>query len=1071
VSAPASLAAGIRPEDLRGLLAVPFTGEQLAAATAPLEPALVVAGAGSGKTSVMAARVVWLVATGRVSPDRVLGLTFTVKAAGELAGRIRGALARLGGHRADDAGEPVVSTYHAYAGRLVAEHGLRLGVEPRARLLADATRFQLAGRVLRRHRRPVRELTSPLRMLVGHLVSLEAEMSEHLVPVEALRNHDERWLAELSAVLPVERGKRNNRGHVEALERCLATARGRLELAAIVADYRAAKRDLDAVDFGDQVALAARLAETRPQVGAAERDRAQVVLLDEYQDTSVAQRRMLAGVFGGGHPVTAVGDPCQAIYGWRGASVANLDAFPAHFPRSDGGPARRYALTVNQRSGGRLLRLANTVAALLRRRHDIAELAPRADVAEHGHTVVALHDSWRDEVRWVAAQIRAAVDAGRPPGGCAVLVRARADIPDLYDALLRAGLPVEVVGLGGLLSLPEVADVVAVLEVLDDPTANPALLRLLTGPRWRIGPRDLAALGRRAAALLGRERADDSSGAGDHDPEAVLEDAVAGIDPCDVVALADALTSPGPEVSEAARARLQALGRELAELRRHDQPLPDLLRRVVEATGLDVELAAHPAAVAARRGDTLAAFLDVAAGFVDLDGESALSSFLAFLRAAEEHDRGLDSTTPAGSDAVQLLTVHKAKGLEWDVVAVPDLTRGVFPVDRVRDKWIWSAAVLPAPLRGDAAEQPGCGGWTKVDLGGYDAACREHLEREERRLGYVAVTRARSLLIGSGHWWGPTQQRRRGPSAFLEELRHHCAAGHGSVEVWEPAPEPDRNPHLAAEQERPWPAPYEPAAWTARKAAADAVLADLAVLEADGELPPDDLNGLLPGERAQLEALDHDLALLLAEAGPDRDPVREVALPATVTTSQLLRLAADPAGLARELARPLPRRPVPAARRGTRFHAWVETLFAARPLLDPDDLPGAQDDAAVDDEEFARLQVAFLRSPYAARPPYAVEAPFALALEGRVVRGRIDAVYDLGGGRWEVVDWKTGDEPADPLQLAVYRLAWARLAGVSEDAVGAAFLYVRSGAVVHPPPVAAADLARLLGDPAGDHRA
>jgi DNA helicase-2/ATP-dependent DNA helicase PcrA len=162
----------------------------------------------------------------------------------------------------------------------------------------------------------------------------------------------------------------------------------------------------------------------------------------------------------------------------------------------------------------------------------------------------------------------------------------------------------------------------------------------------------------------------------------------------------------------------------------------------------------------------------------------------------------------------------------------------------------------------------------------------------------------------------------------------------------------------------------------------------------------------------------------------------------------------------------MPRRPAPAARRGTRFHAWVESLFAQRPLLDPDDLPGAEDDGLTDDGDLQDLQAAFLRTPYASRTPYAVEAPFELALNGRVVRGRIDAVYQLPDGRWEVVDWKTGREPADPLQLAVYRLAWARLQHVQPTDVDAAFLTVRTGAVVRPENLPGADeLAQLLAGP------
>jgi DNA helicase-2/ATP-dependent DNA helicase PcrA len=1045
----------MRPGDLRDLLGIPFTDEQLAAASAPLAPGLVVAGAGSGKTSVMAARVVWLVATGQVAPEQVLGLTFTNKAAAELAGRLRGGLAQAGmlaatgaapAGSAEEPGEPVVSTYHAFAGRLVTEHGLRLGIEPRSRLLADATRYQLAARVLRRHHGPITHLTSPLSMLVGDLVALESELSEHLVEPEQLRAWDAEWLEVVETTCAELDGQKGMKGHCDELRTMALAARRRRELTALVASYRAAKADLDAIDFGDQVALAARLAETVPEVGLAERERSTVVLLDEYQDTSVAQRRMLVGLFGPpfapGHPVTAVGDPCQAIYGWRGASVSNLDGFPRHFPGADGREAATFALAVNQRSGGRLLALANDVASSLRRRHRVVELQAPPHKTHLGEAVVALHTTWQSECGWVAAQVKAAVDAGTPPRECAVLVRARSDFADLYAALTAAGLPVEVVGLGGLLQLPEVADVVAVLQVLDDPTANAPLLRLLTGPRWRLGTRDLAVLGRRAREILAVEQ----SGA-DLSDETALEQAVAGVDPCDVVALADALDRPGHDGwSAEALERVTALNVELRALRGfRDEPLLDLVHRVIEVSGLDVELAASPEAVQARRRESLSAFLDVVAGFTDLDGETSLSAFLAFLRAAEEHERGLDAVTPSGSDAVQLLTAHRSKGLEWDVVACPDLTRKVFPSDTLRGRWTSSASALPGPLRGDAEDQPTITGYDKEGLKDYVQECRDHLEREERRLGYVAFTRARHLLLGSGHWWGPTQKKPRGPSSFLEELKAHALAGGGRVETWAEQPVEKSNPALAVPAQHVWPAPYDELPYARRREAADAVLVDLAALEAGAALPADDLAGLLPWEREQLERYDREAVLLLEEERMARRGVREVALPTSLTASQLLRLQADPAGFARELARPLPRPPVSAAHRGTRFHSWVEALFGQRPLLDPDELPGAEDDGLADDAALERLQEAFLASPWAARRPHAVEAPFVLPIAGRMVRGRIDAVYDLGDGRWEVVDWKTGSESADPLQLAVYRLAWARLVGVEPDAVEGVFLYVATG--------------------------
>jgi DNA helicase-2/ATP-dependent DNA helicase PcrA len=221
-----------------------------------------------------------------------------------------------------------------------------------------------------------------------------------------------------------------------------------------------------------------------------------------------------------------------------------------------------------------------------------------------------------------------------------------------------------------------------------------------------------------------------------------------------------------------------------------------------------------------------------------------------------------------------------------------------------------------------------------------------------------------------------------------------------------------------------------------------------------GELGDDD--------RARVAGWDRDIELLLDEARRSYQVDLDVPLPASLSASAVVRLARDPAGLARDLARPMPRPPAPAAARGTRFHAWVESLFDVVPLIDRTDLAGAADDV-LDDEELASLQAAFLGGPYAGLAPHRVEAPFQLVLGDRVVRGRIDAVYRTAAG-YDVVDWKTGRSSADPLQLAVYRLAWARVAGVPVESVGAAFYYVATGQVVRPDDLPdAAELAALLG--------
>lgn len=1035
---------------LRALLGVGFTDEQLAIITHPLQPQLVVAGAGSGKTTVMAARVVHAVAHFGLAPERVLGLTFTNKAAGELADRVRAALGRLT-EEYDD--EPTVATYHAYAARLVRDHALRVGREPLSDLLTEAGRWQLAMQVVRGASDRFEDLNWTAETVARYLLDLDADLAEHCCDIATVRAFDADLLAECAASPRLNNDIKN----------CAAAARSREELLTLVERYRKAKADAYVIDYGDQVALAAEIAAVAPEVGRAERDRFGLVVLDEYQDTGVAQRELLSRLFGGGHPVTAVGDPNQAIYGWRGASVGNLLRFPQHFPVLGGGRASPQPLVTSFRCGGRILSVANAVAGPLRDsaaghrrpRLDVPQLRARPGAGDCGETVVALLDTVAAEADWVAGQVaRAVYDEGVPPGEVAVLCRASSAFAGLHRALLARELPVEVVGLGGLLEMPEVSDVVATLRLLVDGADNPSLVRLLTGPRWRLGPRDLAALGRRAAALCG-----DRGRTGQ--PADPLLRAIDRTDPVDTVSLLDAVDSPGPAaLSAAARARLAEFSAELAGLRGlAGQPVVDVVAEVVSRIGLDVEIEAELERVAAARAANLAAFADHAAQFTGFDGRTDLTAFLAFLEAAADAENGLDVGAVSAADTVKLLTVHKAKGLEWRVVSVPGLAAKVFPAERGRRRWSTAAAVLPNPLRGDASDLPPRPALTSRALAAFGKECAADDADEERRLGYVAFTRARERLLLSGYWWGETQKGRKGPSVLLEEV-----AGLGSplvrVDRWVPEEVVGEHNPLAAQAGRdvPWPAPYDPAALARRRHAAELVRA------APPRRPP--LEHLDEAVRAQAHAWYADADALLAELCAGRAPVREVQLPRRLTTTQVVALRADPDGLARSLARPLPAAPAAAARRGTRFHRWVESRYGQRPLLDPDEPPGAgePDPAAA---ELAELQDRFLESPYGARDPVAIEAPFELVVGGRVLRGRIDAVYADPDG-FDVIDFKTGQPPRDfaaaALQLSVYRLAWADLAGVEPAAVRAGFLYVRPGELRRPDRLLdRAELAELLG--------
>ena len=1042
---------------VESVLGHPLSDEQWAAVSSPAEPSAIVAGAGSGKTTVMSARVLWLVMEGLALPDEVLGLTFTTKAAGELLTRTRRLLLRADregllpeGLADSGAIEPAISTYHSFASRLLRDHGVRLGLEPDAVVLADGARQVLAARVVRSSALPLADLGRSPVSLIESVLALDDALAELDLEPEGLLAHSTDlidWLESLPSLQAIGRDM-------------LAAARLRAALCGLVEEFREAKLAEHCVDFADQVRLALTIVRMAPDVRDELRQRYRFVLLDEYQDTSAAQRVLLQQVFAEGHPVTAVGDPCQAIYEWRGASVANIDHFPHHFPRADGaGPARRYPLVDNRRSAPRILALANDVAGPLRAVHPGVEpLRAAAAGRGPGEVVVALHDTHDEEVAWVCDRV---IDLHGRHGsweGIAVLARTAATLVDVDSELRRRGVPTRLVGAAALLQVPVVAELRALLEVLDDPASDPALVRLLTGPRWRIGMRDLAALGSLSPASA-------RAPGGTPDLDAALRLAVLGSDPVDRPSLAETIEAALAADSDArlsapAVHRLTRLTEEIRRLRRHlDEPCVDLISRVLRTTGLGVEAGIGPDA--ADNSRALADFKELAARMSRGAG-AGLSAFLARLREAERYDESPRRDEIPTGDAVVLMTAHRAKGLEFPHVVIPGMCQAVFPSGRGRDRWPASAAVVPWALHPDAPAH--LAAFPDRDSEPRAKDHREFVARssdaellEERRLAYVALTRAEHSLTVSGHWWGPSQQRPRGPGPFLQEIRDWCDEHGGHVAVWAPEP-PDgaTNPAMDA-RVTPWPAEQDPAR--------AGILRDVArEVRAARETPvhvPDPLGG---DERALVDSWDSDIVALLEEARRARAPIA-VRVPDDLSATALVQLAQDPDAYALDLARPMPKRPHPAARLGTELHSWIEGQYAVQTLFDLEELDAADD--LDTDLDLAALRAAFRRTPYAARSPLAVEEPFALAIGGRVVRGRIDAVFASADGGVEVVDWKSGGRGSlSDLQLAIYRLAWSQIAAVPLEQIDAAFVLVRTGEVVRPERLLdRVDVERLLSCP------
>ena len=1073
------------PTELADALGIfPPTEEQAAVIAARPGPLVVIAGAGAGKTETMAARVVWLVANGHARPGEVLGLTFTRKAAGQLLRRVRTRLARLAGVGLVPGGpgdsvdeHPTVATYHAFAGTLLREHGLLLPMEPATRLISETELWQLAYRVVCEHPGTLDTEKTPA-AITAMVLRLAGQLAEHLVDTDELRDtHLE--LERLVHTLPAGPRQREG-GPTQSLLKMLATQTARADLVPLVDALHARMRAENVMDFGMQMSAAARLSAAFPQVGAELRGRYRVVLLDEYQDTGHAQRVALSSLFGGGVDdglaLTAVGDPIQSIYGWRGASATNLPRFTTDFCLADGTPAPTLELRTSWRNPPRALRLANAVSAEARRRSvAVRELLPRPD-AQPGTIRCALLSDVVSERDWVAdglaAIYRDARSAGSAVPTAAVLVRRNADAAPIADALTARGVPVEVVGLAGLLAIPEVADVVAMLRLAADPTAGAAAMRVLTGPRWRLGAADVTALWRRAVEL------DDPGRTADRASAAAIVAAAAP--DADAACLADAIGHPGPvdRYSQEGHRRIVALGRELATLRAQlHHPLPDVVAEVRRMLGIDAEVRAAQRVSAGWTGtEHLDAFADVVAGFAARSG-ATVPSLLAYLDAAMEVENGLaPAELTVAHDRVQILTVHAAKGLEWQVVAVPHLSGRVFPSTASPRTWLSDPADLPPLLRGDraTASEHGVPVLDTSDVNDRKSlsdTITEHKRRldqrrvdEERRLLYVALTRAEDTLLLSGHHWGATELKPRGPSEFLVEVRdvieRSAAVGDpcGVIEAWAPDPaNGDRNPLQENVVQRSWPTDPVGAARTDVDRGAALVTS---VMAGGADSDAVDVDGW---------AADVDALLAERERAMERPPV---ALPAQLSVSALVDIGRDPAGAAQRLQRRLPVRPDPHAALGTAFHDWVQRFYHAERLFDLDDLPGAVDGdlGRAEGENLDELQAAFAVSAWATRTPIDVETPFDMVLGGTVVRGRIDAVFADEDGGVTVVDWKTGDPPATPealqqnaIQLAVYRLAWAAMRGVPVASVRAAFHYVRSGVTVAPDVMPGADeLAALL---------
>ncbi len=1032
------------------------TAEQWAAVTAPVGPVHLIAGAGSGKTAVMAARIVYLVERLGVAPSAVLALTFTNKAAAELEERVRDALAPSGaepgaGARADGngaAGPPgaaatggaapggaapggppadqvAVHTYHAFAADLVKVHGVRVGVEPDADLLSEAQQYQILLGLLDGERFQHLHVRTA-GAIIRKTLELAAACADHLVEPAAVAAHAGRLLE------AAEAGERMPDWQVQA-------ARERIELTRLVQRYADEKRRRSRIDFGDQVAKAFELVQRHDDLAEELRTRYPHVLLDEYQDTNIAQRRLMQVLCPPGSSIMAVGDARQAIYAFRGATMYNLLSFGNHFPHEDGrGVPEPLPLSTNFRSGRRILELANSVIEAIpeeRRGGTALEAQPGAG---EGEVRAALLADQLAEADFVADQVVRAhglgLDDGTYPAwrDVAVLVRSKRLLGPLREALERRDVPVEVVGLSGLLETPEIVDLISVLRVISDPGDNVALARLLLGPRWRIGYRHLVRLARWASR---------------HNWN--LKDVLPGEDPDPgnvSFALSEALDHLGEVegLDGEARRRLDGFRSELRDLRRRaDTPLLDLAQTVLERTGTWAELEASADRRAASARQNLATFLDRVAAFAPVQGNPSLAAFLAYLDAVEDAAEPVEATQPALADSVKLMTVHMAKGLEFPVVVVAGLAagtardgspkHGIFPDVRIADPR--RAQGFPYELREDAAHLPRFDGNARA----FRTQLDERALEDERRLLYVALTRAKQLLVLTAAWWyRGSEKTPKGPSPFWQE-----AARHPAVTVVARAAEPPASPLTEALRAKVhWPSPARRPEELADPLLPEGLAAAVELARRD----PAALAARVPAGGADAFEAAVAAGRHLIEATNGEAAAPAPLPPRVLSVTQVLTYARCPRDFYWTVVRPLPSPPRPAARLGAVVHRLLERHARGLPdLVDLDGLGGDAPGGIAEPDLVERAKRNFAATRYAHLPPPEAEVGVLLRIGPWVVRGRIDAVFRSDAGV-EVVDWKTGKRPeSNPFgldQLGVYALALRELGQLPSGRCVTAYCYL-----------------------------
>jgi len=687
--------------------------EQAQAVTHTEGPLLIVAGAGTGKTTVISKKIVWLIRNELAKPEEILALTFMEKAAGEMEERVSNCLP-LG------AWDLWISTFHSFCEKILRESGVHIGLDPDFELLTETRQWILMKNNWDRfsfldYYRP---LGNPEKFLKSFLKLFSRAKDENILP-EKFLDYAEKKKLDLDQA---ERSGNSDSGLSEEIKQLTEQAKA-------YHTYQQLLLENNCLDFGDLVVYTLKLFQERPNILKKYQEKFKYILVDEFQDTNWAQYQLIKLLAAPRYNLTVVGDDDQSIFRFRGASMNNILQFKKDFPQS-----KNISLVKNYRNAQKILDLAysfiqnndpnrlevqlaemgeNLSKKLVAQKDEEAliEVFSAFDLEEEGNKVLEKIISLKNQ------------DPEATWNDFAILVRANETAKNFMIHLERAGVPYIFLASRGLYTKEVILDVLAFLRSLVDRHDNEAFYRFLNAPCWEFLPEELSVL-----SSWGREK---------------------------VLSLYETLNqSHLLKISEETQKKIEKVLRFWQNLPYppNRQPLINLVAYFLSQSGYARYINNLPDWQRQENIDYLNQFYKKIREFERREDDSSVKKFLDDLELQKEAgDFGELAFNPdVGPEAVKILTVHSAKGLEFKYVFLGNLVKGAFPSRNYSD---------PLPLPVELVEEK------FLPEDSQDV----HTE-EERRLFYVGLTRAKKGLFFSWALNTGNNKRPRQPSPFLREL-------------------------------------------------------------------------------------------------------------------------------------------------------------------------------------------------------------------------------------------------------------------------------------------------------------